>query len=143
MEIKHHSGEQDKTQSEDWQRDMINRLAFSSLKEQRAARRWGIFFKLLMFAYLALILYLYTPKVDMDVAEGTEHTALIDLEGVIASDEDAEARRARVAAYQYFMPIGRLSSPDEQAAAIAFLASEDASYINGVALDVNGGLFMA
>lgn len=91
MEIKHHSGEQDKTQSEDWQRDMINRLAFSSLKEQRAARRWGIFFKLLMFAYLALILYLYTPKVDIDVAEGTEHTALIDLEGVIASDEDANA----------------------------------------------------
>ena len=57
--------------------------------------------------------------------------------------EEAEARRARVAAYQHFMPIARLSSPDEQAAAIAFLASEDASYINGVALDVNGGLFMA
>ncbi len=91
METKHHSGDHDKTQSEDWQRDMINRLAFSSLKEQRAARRWGIFFKLLMFAYLALILYLYTPKVDMEAAEGTEHTALIDLEGVIASDEDANA----------------------------------------------------
>ena len=28
-------------------------------------------------------------------------------------------------------------------AAIAFLASDDASYINGVALDVNGGLYMA
>ena len=91
METNHHTGEQDKTQSEDWQRDMINRLAFSSLKEQRAARRWGIFFKLLMFAYLALILYLYTPKVDMEAAESTEHTALIDLEGVIASDEDANA----------------------------------------------------
>jgi len=91
METQHHSDEQDKSQSIEWQRDMINRLAFSSLKEQRAARRWGIFFKLLMFVYLALILYLYTPSVDMDVAEGTKHTALVDLEGVIASDEDANA----------------------------------------------------
>jgi protease-4 len=91
METQHHSDEQDKSQSIEWQRDMINRLAFSSLKEQRAARRWGIFFKLLMFVYLALILYLYTPSVDMDVAEGTKHTALIDLDGVIASDEDANA----------------------------------------------------
>lgn len=91
MENQHHTDEQDKTQSTEWQRDMINRLAFSSLKEQRAARRWGIFFKILMFVYLALILYLYTPKVDMDVAEGDKHTALIDLEGVIASDEDANA----------------------------------------------------
>jgi protease-4 len=91
METQHHSDEQDKTQSTEWQRDMINRLAFSSLKEQRTARRWGIFFKLLMFVYLALILYLYTPDVDIDVAEGGKHTALIDLEGVIASDEDANA----------------------------------------------------
>ena len=34
-------------------------------------------------------------------------------------------------------------APEEQAAAIAFLASDDASYVNGVALDVNGGLYMA
>jgi 3-oxoacyl-[acyl-carrier protein] reductase len=60
-----------------------------------------------------------------------------------ASAEEAQARDSRRRAYEYFMPIKRLSSPDEQAAAIAFLASDDASYINGVALDVNGGLFMA
>jgi NAD(P)-dependent dehydrogenase (short-subunit alcohol dehydrogenase family) len=59
------------------------------------------------------------------------------------SPEEAEQRHKRVAAYQYFMPIKRLSTPDEQASAIAFLASDDASYINGVSLDVNGGLFMA
>ena len=59
------------------------------------------------------------------------------------SDAEAQARAARVAAYAYFMPIKRISQPEEQAAAIAFLASDEASYINGVALDVNGGLFMA
>jgi NAD(P)-dependent dehydrogenase (short-subunit alcohol dehydrogenase family) len=60
-----------------------------------------------------------------------------------SSEEEREARERRIAAYSYFMPIRRLSSPDEQAAAIAFLASDDASYINGVSLDTNGGLFMA
>jgi len=57
--------------------------------------------------------------------------------------ETSEERSVRLAAYGYFMPIKRISTPDEQAAAIAFLASDEASYINGVSLDVNGGLFMA
>ena len=57
--------------------------------------------------------------------------------------EETAGRAERLAAYGYFMPIKRLSTPDEQAAAIAFLASDDASYVNGVALDVNGGLYMA
>jgi NAD(P)-dependent dehydrogenase (short-subunit alcohol dehydrogenase family) len=59
------------------------------------------------------------------------------------SEAEAQARAARIEAYRYFMPIKRLSAPEEQAAAIAFLASDDASYVNGVALDVNGGLYMA
>jgi NAD(P)-dependent dehydrogenase (short-subunit alcohol dehydrogenase family) len=59
------------------------------------------------------------------------------------SSEDPEDRRRRLEAYRWFMPIQRLSTPEEQAAAIAFLASDEASYINGVALDVNGGLYMA
>jgi len=57
--------------------------------------------------------------------------------------ENAEERSVRLAAYGYFMPIKRISTPEEQAAAIAFLASDEASYINGVSLDVNGGLYMA
>jgi NAD(P)-dependent dehydrogenase (short-subunit alcohol dehydrogenase family) len=60
-----------------------------------------------------------------------------------STPEETEHRRQRIAAYEYFMPIKRISTPDEQASAIAFLASDDASYINGVSLDVNGGLFMA
>jgi NAD(P)-dependent dehydrogenase (short-subunit alcohol dehydrogenase family) len=59
------------------------------------------------------------------------------------SSEAPEDRRRRLEAYRWFMPIQRLSTPEEQAAAIAFLASDDASYVNGVALDVNGGLYMA
>ena len=39
-------------------------------------------------------------------------------------------------------PLGRLSTPEEQARVVVFLASDVASYINGVTLDVNGGSYM-
>jgi len=42
----------------EWSRDVLSRLAFSALNEQRRARRWSIFFRALLFAYLFLILFL-------------------------------------------------------------------------------------
>jgi NAD(P)-dependent dehydrogenase (short-subunit alcohol dehydrogenase family) len=79
------------------------------------------------------------------ICPGGVDTPMIRAAGVsrARSPEEAELRRNRLAAYRHFMPIQRLSEPEEQAAAIAFLASDDASYVNGVALDVNGGLYMA
>ncbi len=40
------------------------------------------------------------------------------------------------------IPLGRLGSPDDVAAAVAFLASEDAGYITGQVLTVDGGIAM-
>jgi 3-oxoacyl-[acyl-carrier protein] reductase len=40
------------------------------------------------------------------------------------------------------IPLGRPAQPEEIAAPILFLASDDASYITGACIDVNGGSFM-
>ena len=53
------------------------------------------------------------------------------------NQSEAEAK-----ATQQKIPLGRFSTPGEQAQAILFLASEAAGYITGATLDVNGGLLM-
>jgi protease-4 len=73
-----------------WERDLLHRLAFAALNEQRRTRRWGIFFKLLIFVYLFGILLLAQMKGPTEIVHG-EHTALVKLDGIIAPDADASA----------------------------------------------------
>jgi len=51
----------------------------------------------------------------------------------------AEVREQIVAA----IPMGRLAQPDEIAGLVAYLASDDAGYITGANISINGGLHMA
>ena len=77
---------------DDWHKELVEKLATDALTERRRARRWGIFFKLLTFAYLVVILIALFPTKWSETAMGGEdHTALVELEGVIAADEKASA----------------------------------------------------
>lgn len=78
-------------QDSQWQRDVIERLASSALTEQRTARRWGIFFKGLTFAYLAVILLIGLGVFSEGAKKFDAHTALIDIAGVIEAGGDVNA----------------------------------------------------
>jgi NAD(P)-dependent dehydrogenase (short-subunit alcohol dehydrogenase family) len=69
------------------------------------------------------------------VCPGTANTPWV--QGLIDRAPDPEALRANLIARQ---PIGRLAEPEEIAKAIAYLASDDASYITGTALVIDGGI---
>ena len=55
---------------------------------------------------------------------------------LLASGESGEQRRTMISPV---IPLGRLGKPDEIAAAVVFLASDDASYITGTELFIDGG----
>ena len=76
-----------------WERATIEKLAFAALKEQRQARYWGIFFKLMTLAYVTFIMVMAFDWRGEDGITGGKHTALVTLEGVIESKGDASADR--------------------------------------------------
>jgi NAD(P)-dependent dehydrogenase (short-subunit alcohol dehydrogenase family) len=69
------------------------------------------------------------------VSPGWTRTRLV--EEALAQQPDPQAARAQALAMH---PLGRIAEPDEIAAVVTFAASEDASYITGVTIAVDGGL---
>jgi protease-4 len=75
-----------------WEREVLGKLAMAALQEQRRARKWGIFFKLLTFAYLFIVLLIVAGwREGKPEALAGKHTALVELTGEIAADKSASA----------------------------------------------------
>lgn len=72
---------------------LLEKAVLAGVQEQRRARRWGIFFKLLTFLYLFGALLMFSPLFDLQktAARGETHTALVEVRGVIADNEAASA----------------------------------------------------
>ena len=67
-----------------WERDLIEKLALESVKEQRRKRRWSIFFRFLLFGYLFLLLYMaVSGNMSTDNLNVGDHTAVIAIDDVI------------------------------------------------------------
>ncbi len=78
---------------EAWEKEMINKLAFSALHEQRKARRWSIFFKFMFLLYVTILFIAYLPDegAGKSALQVGSHTALVELSGVISAESDASA----------------------------------------------------
>ena len=62
--------------------------------------------------------------------------------GFIETDMTAELDEAQRTALSQNIPLGRMGQADEVAAAVVYLASEQAGYITGATLHINGGLYL-
>ncbi|MGF2947893.1 beta-ketoacyl-ACP reductase [Microbacterium alcoholitolerans] len=69
-------------------------------------------------------------------------TANVVAPGFIETDMTAELPEETQKQYKASIPAGRFATPDEVAAAIVWLAGDDAAYISGAVIPVDGGLGM-
>jgi 3-oxoacyl-[acyl-carrier protein] reductase len=84
----------------------------------------------------------FTKSLAREVAS-RNITANVIAPGFIDTDMTRALSEAQRTALSSQVPLGRLGAPEDVAAAAAFLASAEASYITGETLHVNGGMYMA
>ena len=81
------------TRESGWEREVIEKLALAAITEQTRARRWSVFFKGLMLAYLVILLGVAIyPKFSQSIGvDSKDHTAVVDVVGMIAEGKEANA----------------------------------------------------
>ena len=95
-----------------WERAVIEKLLLAQVREQRTARLWGLFRKLLILLLLALVvLALFAGRVSAPVRG--PHTAVVEIKGEIARGADASA--------EFVLPALREAMEDKDAKALVLL----------------------
>ncbi|KRB70410.1 S49 family peptidase [Noviherbaspirillum sp. Root189] len=77
--------------NEGWERDVLERLAFATLAEQRARRRWNIFFRFLTLAVIAVGIWMAFGMTNNEDEIVGPHTALIEIDGTIEAGTSGAA----------------------------------------------------
>lgn len=83
-----------------WEKSVLEKLVFETLKEQRLKRRWQIFFRLCFFLLVFFIIFSITNMESANNKKNTnaaassddEHVAMIAVNGVISADSEANAK---------------------------------------------------
>ncbi len=71
---------------------LVSKIATEAITEQRRARRWSVFFKLFMLAYVSVFTLMFLVDGWDGASMGKKkHTALVDVSGVISADSQASA----------------------------------------------------
>ena len=77
----------DPTNTPNWERQALEKVALAAITEQKKSRQWSIFFKSLTFVYLFIVMFAFMGWMGDGEKVLGKHTALVDLQGVISSDE--------------------------------------------------------
>ena len=83
----------------------------------------------------------FTKAVALEVAS-RGITVNVVAPGLVETDMTREIAEQAREQWESRIPLRRLGKPDDVAAAVCFLASDEASYITGQVLAVNGGMYM-
>ncbi|GKT22249.1 S49 family peptidase [Acidovorax sp. SUPP3334] len=74
-----------------WERDVLEKLVFATLSEQRSARRWRIFTRLAWLVFLIAVAWVLLARDATSTSKSTPHTAVVDIKGEIAAGAEASA----------------------------------------------------
>ncbi|WP_027995539.1 S49 family peptidase [Simplicispira psychrophila] len=98
-----------------WERSVLEKLAFSTLTEQRSARRWRTFTRLAWLVFLIFIVWWGLSRDMATTSKSGPHTAVVDIKGEIASGAEASA--------EYVVAALRSAFEDEGSKAVVLLVN--------------------
>jgi protease-4 len=96
-----------------WERATLEKLALAAIDEQRAARRWKIFFRLAWLLFFVIVAWVGLSRASSTATKSTAHTAVVEIRGEIASGASASA--------EYVVAAMRSAFEDEGAQAVVLL----------------------
>ena len=96
-----------------WERATLEKLAFSALQEQRAARRWKMAMRLAWLVFFVALAWVIFSRTTPAAVKSTEHTAVVEVKGEIAQGADASA--------EFIIAAMKSAFEDEGAKAIVLL----------------------
>ncbi|MBC7608734.1 MAG: S49 family peptidase [Polaromonas sp.] len=74
-----------------WERATLEKLAFASLNEQKATRRWKTFVRLSWLAFFIILVWMALHRGTAATDVSAPHTAVVEIKGEIAAGADASA----------------------------------------------------
>lgn len=74
-----------------WERATLEKLAFASLNEQKATRRWKTFVRLSWLAFFVFLVWFALHRGSPSTSPSVAHTAVVEIKGEIAAGADASA----------------------------------------------------